>query len=229
MVLMLFLTPFICTFQEALGDWEGGLWYSKDTPLILFTMLERPIPFWVALLWFAWIPLGTMIVYRMVATGVSVRTIVITAVALGFAEMGTEAVACNTGLMDYYGYFVTVFGVPPTQFLTNGFMYVFIGVALAYLVPWLQNSSLGAWKWTLVVPTVMGGFIACLTLALPLFIVGALLREHPLVNWACTLLGLVLTVVGSLALLNSKWVKLFRDHRAAISQGGVAMDEVAAN
>jgi len=211
LVLMLFAASAVFNFMEAPGDWWVGIWYSKDTPLVAFTMLQRPIPFWITLLWFGVVPLSALIIYRMITTGAAVRTIVTTAVILGVSEMTAETIACNTGLMSYYGYFAKVLNVPPTQFLTNGFMYVFIATALAYFVPWLQRSSLGAWRWVLIVPCVICAFFVCVSLALPFLFFGAARHEYPVLNWACMVLGLALTVVGSLALLYSPWVKRFRD------------------
>ena len=221
LVFMLFLTPALLNFQEAPGDWATGIWYSKDTPLVAFTMLQRPIPFWITLLWFGVVPLSTLIMYRLMATGSSVRTIVATAITLGVAEMAVETLACNTGLMSYYAYFAKVLNVPPTQFLTNGFMYVWGGAVLVWLVPRLQKSSLGAWRWLLVVPCVFAGYYTSVLFVLPIFI-GAAWHEYPVVNWAATVLGLVLTVVASLALLYSPWMKRVRE--GAHARGHVAMD-----
>jgi hypothetical protein len=141
--------------------------------------------------------------------------------------MSMEALMCNTGLMSYYAYFPEIMNIPPPQIFTNGFMYVFIGVALAYLVPWLQKSSLGAWRWLLVVPTVIGAFIICVVLALPMLVVGATYHRYPVVNWVMTGLGIAFTVAGALALLYSPWVKRFRNS-ARPPRGEAVVNEVTA-
>jgi hypothetical protein len=210
LIAMLFILPILCCFQEAIGAWAGGLWYSRGTPLIVWTMIERPIPFWIVMVWFAAIPFGSLVIYRMVVKGTPIRTIFTTALLLGVLQMTLESIACNTGLMSYFGYYVTVLNIPPTQVVTVGFMYVFIGVALAYLVPWLQQSALGAWKWVLVLPTALGAYAVCLALGMPLMFLGAALHHYPILNWLAATLGVVFTIWGTLVLLRSRWVEPFR-------------------
>lgn len=213
-VVMLFAFALFATSIEAFGDWAVGVWYSADTPLIAFTMMDRPIPFWVVLLWFGTVPLSVVIGYRMVVTGAPAKRILWVALILGVTEMALETLACNTGLMSYYGYYATVLGVPPSQYTVNGFMYVFIGVALAYLVPWLQNFGPRNWRWLLVVPTIAVGYQATIAFCTPM-IIGAALHDYPAAKWAGAIIGTILPAVAAAVLLRSRLAEQVRGRAAS--------------
>lgn len=216
LIAMVFALSLVATSLEAIGDWAVGIWYSADTPLIAFTLVDRPIPFWIVLLWFGTVPLSIFIGYRMVVAGAPIKKIFWVALALGVTEMALETFACNTGLMSYYGHYATVLGVPPSQYTVNGFMYVFIGVALAHVIPWAQKSGPRSWRWLLLIPAMSVAYVVTVAFSSPALL-GAALHDYPAANWACAIIGTILPAVAAAALTRTRLAKQFRD-RAAVPQ-----------
>lgn len=203
------------TFCEAPGDWIIGIWYPHDTPLIAFTMLQRPIPLWIVLLWLGIVPFSTIIGYRLVITGAPIRKFVLVAGGLGVVEIAQEMLMSQFGVITYYGNYPKLFGVPYQSVVQNGFMYMAIGVALAYVVPRVRG-----WQWLLVPSVPVATFMVYGAASYTPTLVGAAHHDtHPWLNVAGTTLSVVLNITLAIACLYTRTAKEFREQAARQSSG----------
>ena len=130
---------------EPAGDIILATWYPADTPAIAATILGRHIPWFVVIGYAAGIPVACYVGYRMIVSGLSVKRILLTLMAISLSEGVIEMTAVHFGFMSYYGNRALIFGVPLSSLVQNAGMFVVTGVVLAWLVPKLRG-----WTWAVI-------------------------------------------------------------------------------
>jgi len=191
---------------EAFVDIPMALWHNADNPLVAMTVLDRPLPLYVASTGGAFF-IGAWGFYQLMLRGASLKAMLTLGLAMGVLDWILEMTSAQLGVISYYGNNPSlIFGLPLYAMVQNIGVYIVQAFAILVLAPYLTG-----WRSTLFLPVIPGVYIAyAFGCTWPAYV--AVHAQAPaLIAWPAIMVSVALNVAVPLLVLRNPAATELRD------------------
>ena len=143
--LLVMLSGFICSLEEAMLDMLGHLHWADDL-IPIYTNFGITVPLLIPLCYVAFLGLQSYFCYFVIRNGATFKHFLLLLAMGGILDAIMETIGINLNVYEYYGIQpFTLFGFPYWWAFINSASFVTVGCILAYAVPRLTG-----WKQLLI-------------------------------------------------------------------------------